>query len=148
MYKHNERYLYNGWDIDNDISFPAWIKPTYKIQIESLLKFAEGIGYEMHPDTYQFECYARDTDKPIVDFNTMVRWHNTSFIGTAFFNNFKEELRKASKKLGFSLIMMQEAIDSKLVKFVHLQRKKSKKIRGEKYTTPDIIITSHIIKFA
>ena len=148
MYEHNKGYTYTGVDILTKKPSTVDIKPTFKIQMESLIKFAEWVGYEMHPDTYQFECYSDDTDKPIVDFNTMVRWHNTRFLEVCFFNNFDEQLRKSSIILGFNEVSMNLAIDSKLVKAVHLQRKKSKKIRGERYTLPEIIVTSHIIKFA
>ena len=77
----------------------------------------------------------------------MVRYHNTRFV-PASYKDFDVELKKASEKLGFCLLRMQHAVEAKLVKAVHLHRKKSKKIRGENYTLPEIVLTSHIIKFA
>ena len=72
MYKHND---YTGVDTLTKKPFTVYIKPTFKIQMESLLKFASWIGYEMCPKTCQFEYIFKydSTDKPVIAFNTMVR---------------------------------------------------------------------------
>lgn len=124
------------------------IKPTYKLQMKSLESFAECLGYELN-NNYSFEyAYTFKTDKPTISFKTMVNYHNFNFGSSVVKFEHPMTMEKKSEKLGFSEYSMERAIKAKLVKQVHLQRKKSKKIRGEGFTSPDIQVQSHIIRFA
>lgn len=128
------------------------VKPTYKLQMKSLESFAEAIGYELDVNcTFILWGHCQgyeNTDKNVVSFGTMVKWHNTNFhIGQGIFCPSKT-MKEKSYLLGLPLLSMEKAVESKLVRQVHLQLKKGKKHRlAEKSTKPEIQVISHMIEF-
>lgn len=129
------------------------VKATYKLQMASLERFAKELGY-MLVDNLVFISVGHikgyeNTDKNGISFNKRVKYHNYNFWegGVRVFTK-PPTLFDHSKTLGFNLLRMESALDAKLVKLAHLQRKKGKKIRGEVYTSPEIQVQSHMIKFA
>lgn len=129
------------------------VKPTYKLQIKSLESFAEALGYELDVNCtfilWGNHLGYENTDKNVVSLGTMVKWHNTNFhiSGGRFCHH--RTMKEKSYLLGLPLLSMEKAVESKLVRQVHLQLKKGKKHRlPEKPTNPEIQVISHMIKFA
>jgi len=107
------------------------VRNTTRLQLESLVKFAFKLGYVRGTDN-QFRPYSlfkgldklehkyKFKQKPRIDFNTMVKWHNGIFKSNGLFKAMEETLLKED----LSLILYKEAIDARKVKQVKIQRKK------------------------
>lgn len=55
---------------------------THKLQLQSLIEFASGLGYEYsrHPvKKYFYSRLPENKDKEILSFNTMVQMHNNNY---------------------------------------------------------------------
>ena len=143
-YEPNKGYTF--LDVNEEVK----VKPTYKLQMKSLESFAEALGYELDVNCtfilWVNHLGYENTDKNVVSFGTMVKWHNTNFhIGNGRFSHPKT-MKEKSYLLGLPLLGMEKAVESKLVKQVHLQLKKGKKHRlREKPTNPEIQVISHMI---
>jgi len=142
MYSKTEGYAFPD-EFGNIVE----VKNTYLIQLSSLLNFAWELGFAYDEDELRFEWREGKTSYEVVSFNKMVRWHGTCFMPT-FHHGIERELPNQSKLLRLPQENMQNAIDSRLVKQVHLQVSRGKKNRKG---TPDveakIIVQSHLIKF-
>lgn len=139
---------HKGYEFSQEDGEVVEIKSTYKLQMKSLESFAECLGYELNNNMSFEYAYTFKTDKPIIGFKTMVDYHNLNFGSSIIKFEHPMTMEKKSEKLNLDFIDMEQAIKSKLVKQVHLQRKKSKKIRGKEFTSPEIQVQSHIIRFA
>ncbi len=116
---------------------------TYRLQMTSLLCFAQCLGYfqdEMDILDGRFGAgflsVQKGTSRSRVSFGTMVKWHNTCFM-PSFSHGMVKELPKQSELLGFDIDNMINAINSKLIKQVYLQSTKDK----------GVVVQRHIISF-
>ena len=143
-YEHNKGYTFleGGEEIE--------VKPTYKLQMTSLIAFGDALGYDLNLNcSFEYIGFSQgfeQTERDVVSFGTMVKWHNTNFhISDGRFCH-PQTMKEKSYLLGLPLLSMEKAVESKLVKQVHLQLKKSKKHRlREKPTNPEIQVISHMI---
>ena len=144
MYSKTEGYIFT-----NSLGEIEEVKNTYKLQLQSLQNFAFSLGYAFDEPLLRFERYIMGkTAYKVVSFNKMVYWHNTRFMPT-FHHGLERELPNQSKLLRLPQENMQKAIDSKLIKQVHLQASKGKKNRnGTDHVGSTIVVQSHLIKFA
>lgn len=107
---------------------------TTRLQLESLVKFAFKLGYVRGTDN-QFRPFRPYSlfkgitkldrkfgfkQRPRIDFNTMVKWHNGIFKRNGLFKSMEETLRQE----GLPLDLYNEALAARKVKQIKIQRKK------------------------
>ncbi len=148
-------YTFGGdvYNLEGDIGEVGSIEVanTYRLQMTSLLCFAQSLGYfqdEMDILDGRFGAgflsVQGNAARSRVSFDTMVKWHNTCFM-PSYSHGMVKELPMQSSLLGFDIDLMINAIKSKLVKRVYLQ---CKVVRARKSAlVKDVVVQRHIISF-
>lgn len=104
------------------------VRNTTKLQLNSLDAFAMELGYKRGNNnqyvklvTFWNERFRQLwKQKPCIDFNTMVEWHNGAFKPMSLFLKMEETIQHTGLPLGLYKI----ALDARKVKQVKIQRKK------------------------
>ena len=140
-----------GYSFPDEFGNIHEVSCTYKLQMQSLLNFARKLGFVqvVGSTNFRWSRYGK-TAYTVVSFNKMVRWHNTRFM-PQYHHGVERELPNQSRLLRLPQDNMQKAIDSRLVKQVHLQASKGKNNRKNAVAynvEASIIVQSHLIKFA
>lgn len=104
------------------------VRNTTKLQLNSLDSFAGELGYKRGNNNQYVISFTYGNDrfrqlweqKPCIDFNTMVEWHNGAFKPMSLFLIIEETIQHTGLPLG----LYEKALNARKVQRVKIQRKK------------------------